>query len=231
MVLLLPLVVALNALADQTPNLGQEMKVQRDRLAGYQWRLKTEMTVDGALRVTKLEDVHLGPGGTLVKKIVKFEKKDAPQLASTDPRKRLGPPATDAESDRYGEQAHALMMFYAQLSAERVDRWARDAETLPPDPDRPGKLRVHGRGLGRLQDDAIVYLDAKTKVPVEVEVKTTVDRLLTDIAFIRASFEAIPTPRTGVTMPFAPKKIFVNMNRGKRRVTLEMETSDYRPWP
>ena len=94
MVLLLPLVFLLNALADQAPTLGQQMKQQRERLAGYQWRLKTEMTVDGALRVSKVEDVHLGPGGTLVKKIVRFEKKEAPQLSTSDPRKRLGPPPT-----------------------------------------------------------------------------------------------------------------------------------------
>jgi len=27
-----------------------------------------------------------------------------------------------------------------------------------------------------------------------------------------------------------PKKIFLNMNRGKRAVTLEMETSEWRSW-
>ena len=123
------------------------------------------------------------------------------------------------------------MMLYAQIPPERLDQWARSAQAMPPDPDRPGKLRLHGRGLARLQDDAILYLDAGTRTPLEVEVKTTVDRQMVDIAFLRASFEPIPTARTGITMPVAPKKIFVNMNRGKRRVMLELETSDYRPWP
>ena len=52
------------------PDVGQGLKRERERLANYQWRLKTEMRVDGAVRMSKLEDVHLGPDGGLVKRIV-----------------------------------------------------------------------------------------------------------------------------------------------------------------
>ncbi|HEX7614719.1 MAG TPA: hypothetical protein VF554_05500, partial [Thermoanaerobaculia bacterium] len=54
--------------APSKPDVGQGLKIERERLAAYQWRLKTEMKVDGVLRVSRTENVHLGPNGELVKK-------------------------------------------------------------------------------------------------------------------------------------------------------------------
>ncbi len=213
------------------PDVGEGLKRERERLANFQWRLKTEMKVDGVLRVSRTENVHLGPNGELVKKIVKFEKaKEPTPFPETDPRARLAAPTTNTEEDRLFEQAQALMQFYARLSPERVEAWAERAELMPPDPDRAGKVRLHGRGLGRPQDDAVLYLDPLTKVASEIEVKTTVDPRIVDIAFLRATFEALPQLRPDVPAVWVPKKIFLNMNRGKRAVTLEMETTDWRSW-
>ncbi len=223
--------LAAQAPAPSKPDLGKGLKVERERLAAYQWRLKTEMKVDGVLRVARTENVHLGPNGELVKKIVKFDKSVAPTpFPENDPRSRLSPPTSNTEEDNLFEQAQSLMQFYARLSPERVAAWAERAELMPEDPDRAGKLRIHGRGLGRIQDDAVLYLDPKTKIASEIEVKTTVDPRIVDIAFLRATFEALPKVRDDVPAVWVPKKIFLNMNRGKRAVTLEMETSDWRSW-
>jgi hypothetical protein len=214
------------------PNVGEGLQRERERLSSYQWRLKTEMKVDGVLRMQKTEDVHLAPDGGLVRKLVKFDKKPAPTpYAPNDPRWRLGPPASEAEEDRFADQAQDLMHLYLRLSPERVEEWAERAEVMPPDPDRAGQLRIHGRGLGRPQDDAVLYLDAVKRTPVEIEVKTTVDMQIVDIAFIRARFEVLPAVRPNAEPVWVPKRIFLNMDRGKRVVTLEMETSDYRAWP
>lgn len=226
-----------SALAGQAPtpakpNVAEGLKRERARLSSYQWRLKTEMKVDGVLRMQKTEDVHLAPDGGLVRKLVKFDKKPIPTpYPWSDPRSRLEPPATEAEEDRFADQAQDLMHLYLTLSPERVEEWAARAEVLPPDPDRPGQIRIHGRGLGRPQDDAMLYLDAVKRTPVEIEVKTTPDMLIVDIAFIRARFEALPAVHPNMEPVWVPKKIFLNMDRGKRVVTLEMDTSDYRAWP
>ena len=213
------------------PDVGQGLKKERERLAAYQWRMKTEMKVDGVLRVSRTENVHLGPGGELVKKIVKFDKAPEPTpFPEHDPRARLAPPTSNAEEDSLFEQAQSLMQFYARLSPERVEAWAERAELMPPDPDRAGKLRLHGNGLGRPQDDAVLYLDPKTKIASEIEVKTTVDPRIIDIAFLRATFEPLPQVRPDLPAVWVPKRIFLNMNRGKRAVTLEMETSEWRSW-
>ena len=217
--------------APSKPDVAKGLRVERERLAAYQWRLKTEMKVDGALRVSRTENVHLGPNGELVKKIVKFDKSMAPTpFPENDPRARLAAPTSSAEEDNLFEQAQSLMQFYARLSPERVAAWAERAELMPPDPDRAGKIRLHGRGLGRTQDDAVLYLDPLTKIASEIEVKTTVDPRIVDIAFLRATFEALPQVRPDVPPVWVPKKIFLNMNRGKRAVTLEMETSEWRSW-
>jgi hypothetical protein len=213
------------------PDVGKGLKLERERLAAYQWRMKTEMKVDGALRVSRTENVHLGPNGELVKKIVKFDKSVAPTpFPENDPRARLAPPTSNDEEDKLFERAQSLMQFYARLSPERVALWAERAELMPPDPDRAGKLRLHGTGLGRPQDDAVLYLDPKTKIASEIEVKTTVDPAIVDIAFLRATFEPLPQVRPDLPAVWVPKKIFLNMNLGKRAVTLEMETSDWRSW-
>jgi len=213
------------------PDVGEGLKRERERLANYQWRLRTEMKIDGVPRVSRIENVHLGPSGELVKKIVKFDKSMAPTpFPENDPRARLAAPPTNTEEDTLFEQAQELMQFYARLSPERVEAWAEKAELMPPDPDRAGKVRLHGRGLGRPQDDAVLYLDPLTKVASEIEVKTTVDFRIVDIAFLRATFEPLPQVRPNVPAVWVPKKIFLNMNRGKRAVTLEMETSDWRIW-
>jgi hypothetical protein len=189
------------------------------------------MKIDGVLRVSRIENVHLGPSGELVKKIVKFDKSMEPTpFPHNDPRARHAAPPTNTEEDALFEQAQALMQFYARLSPERVEAWAERAELMPPDPDRADKVRLHGRGLGRPQDDAVLYLDPLTKVASEIEVKTTVDPRIVDIAFLRATFEPLPQVRPNVPAVWVPKKIFLNMNLGKRAVTLEMETSDWRSW-
>ena len=217
--------------APSKPDVGEGLKRERERLASFQWRLRTEMKVDGVLRVSRTENVHLGPNGELVKKIVKFEKaKEPTPFPGNDPRARLVAPTTNTEEDTLFEQAQALMQFYARLSPERVEAWAERAELMPPDPDRAGKVRLHGRGLGRPQDDAVLYLDPLTKIASEIEVKTTVDPRIIDIAFLRATFEPLAPVKPGAPAVWVPKKIFLNMNRGKRAVTLEMETTDWRSW-
>lgn len=217
--------------APSKPDVGGGLKIERERLAAYQWRLKTEMKVDGVLRVSRTENVHLGPRGELVKKIVRFDKSMAPTpFPENDPRARLASPTSSTEEDTLFEQAQSLMQFYARLSPERVAAWAERAELMPPDPDRAGRIRLHGRGLGRVQDDAVLYLDPLTKIASEIEVKTTVDPTIVDIAFLRATFEPLPRVRPDTPSVWVPKKIFLNMNRGKRAVTLEMETSDWRSW-
>ena len=187
--------------------------------------------MDGVLRVSRTENVHLGPSGELVKKIVRFDKAAEPTpFPENDPRARLAAPTSSSEEDSLFEQAQSLMQFYARLSPERVAAWAERAELMPPDPDRAGKVRLHGRGLGSPQDDAVLYLDPLTKIASEIEVKTTVDprdrRHRVPEGHVRA-----PSRRCGPTSPavWVPKKIFLNMNRGKRAVTLEMETSEWRP--
>lgn len=214
------------------PDVGQGLRRERERLANYQWRLRTEMKVDGTTRMSKLEDVHLGPDGGLVKKIVRFEKAPEPTpYPRNDPRARVHEPTSGAEDDRLSESAQDLMQYYARLSPERVAEWAKRAEILPADADHSGLVRMHGRGLGRPLDDAVLYLDPKTQTAALIEVKTTVDPRIVDIAFIRASFEELPQARQDVAPLWVPKRVFLNMNRGRRAVALEMETSDWRTWP
>jgi len=218
--------------APSKPDVGQGLKRERERLSNYQWRLKTEMRVDGALRMSKTEDVHLGPDGGLVRKMVKYDKAAQPTpFAENDPRARIYAPVGGSEEDRLSETAQDLMQYYARLSPERVTEWAKSAEILPADSDHPGLVRMHGRGLGRPLDDAILFLDPSTKTAALLEVKTTVDPRYVDIAFIRATFEKLPQARPDVAPVWVPKKVFLTMNRGKRHVALEMETSDWRSWP
>jgi hypothetical protein len=223
------------AAQDPTPSkldVGPGLKRERERLANYQWRLKTEMKVDGTVRMHKVEDVHLGPDGGLVKKTVKFDKPAEPTpFAENDPRARVYAPATGSEEERLSEIAQDLMQYYARLSPERVAEWAKNAEVLPPEAEHPGLVRMHGRGLGRPLDDAVLFFDPKTKTAAYIEVKTTVDPRILDIAFIRATFEPLPQVRADVAPLWVPKRVFLNMRRGKRAVALEMETTDWRSWP
>jgi len=212
-------------------NVGEDVRRERARLAGYRWRMKTEMKVEGQLRITRLEDVNFGPEGGLQKKLVRFERAPEPTpFPYADPRagtERVSSPETD---DRFFDAAQALMELYARLTPEQVNAWAAKAKLRPPDPDRPGLLRMEGRGLGRPLDDAVVYLDPKSHRATEVEVKTTVDPEVKEIAFIRASFELLTPAVSGAPSVLVPKRIFLNMTRGRRAVALEMETSDWRQW-
>lgn len=224
--------LAAQAPVPSKPDVGGGLRRERERLANYQWRLRTEMKVDGTMRMSKIEDVHLGPDGGLVKKMVKFEKAPEPTpYAENDPRSRVYAPTTGSEEERLSEIAQDLMQYYLRLTPERVAEWAKRAELLPPDADHPGLVRMHGRGLGRPLDDAVLYLDPKTQNAAQIEVKTTVDPRILDIAFIRATFEALPRVRPDVEPLWVPRRVFLNMSRGRRAVALEMETSDWRTWP
>ncbi len=221
---------ALQAPATNEKSAGEGLQRERERLANYRWRMKTEMKVDGILRLTRLEDVNLGPSGGFQKKLVKFERAPEPTpVAYSDPRfGRLSP--SQADDDRFFDTAQYLMELYARLSPEQVGTWKGHATLLPPDPDRPGLLRMEGRGLGRPQDDAVVSLDPKTRRAAEIEVKTTVSAEVKEIAFIRATFEPLAPASPESPAVLAPKKIFLNMSRAGHSVTLEMETSDWRTW-
>lgn len=215
------------------PDVAAGVAKGREELARYVWRLKTDMKVNGSLRISKVEDVHLGPDGRLVmQKTVRFERKPQPTpLPYSDPRNRYEAPPSVEEEERLFDTARDLMQFYASLSPDRVAAWIRNATTMPHDPERAGREKMHGRGLGRPEDDAVVYLDPETHTAVEIEVKTSVSAKILQIAFLRVLFEPLPTARTADSPPIVPKRIFMNLDQGRRHVTLEMETSDFRTWP
>jgi hypothetical protein len=222
--------LALQAPAAGEKSAGEGLRRERELLANYRWRLKTEMKVDGLLRLTRIEDVNLGPTGGFQKKLVKFERAPEPTpVPYADPRFRL-PAPSQKDDDRFFDTAQFLMELYARLSPERVDAWKARAKLLPPDPDRPGLLRMEGRGLGRPQDGAVVYLDPKSLRATEIEVKTTVGPEVKEIAFIRASFEQLKSASPEAPTVLVPKKIFMNLSRSGHSVTLEMEASDWRLW-
>ena len=218
------------AAQDPTPSkldVGPGLKRERERLSNYQWRLKTEMKIDGTVRMSKLEDVHLGPDGGLVKKIVKFDKAAQPTpFAENDPRARIYAPATGSEEDRLSEIAQDLMQYYARLSPERVAEWAKNAEILPAGGGPPGpRAACTAAASAAPWTTPSSSSTRRTKTAAQIEVKTTVDPRILDIAFIRATFEPLPQVRSDVAAVWVPKRVFLNMTRGKRAVALEMETT------
>ncbi len=222
--------LALQAPATDEKSAGEGLKRERELLANYRWRLKTEMRVDGLLRLTRLEDVNLGPTGGFQKKLVRFERAPEPTpVPLSDPRAGKAPPSQQ-DDDRFFDSAQSLMELYARLSPERVNEWKARATLLTPDPDRPGLLRMEGHGLGRPQDDAVVYIDPKSRRAAEIEVKTTVGPEVKEIAFIRASFEQLKPASPEAPSVLVPKRIFMNLSRGGHSIMLEMETSDWRLW-
>lgn len=217
----------------QKPDVAGSVATERRRLSNFRWRLTTEMTVDGNPRLTKSEDVHLGPDGGLVReKTVRYDKRPAPTpLPYNDPRARLGPPATQDEDEAFFQQAQNLMQYYLRLSPESLEQWGKGAALLPSDPDRPGKIRMHGRALGRPFDDALLYLDERTRAPVEIEVKTTLSDKLRDIAFIRVLIEPMTPAPPDAEALLVPKRIEMNIDRGHRHASFQMTMGDFRAWP
>ncbi len=214
------------------PDVASGLEAGREDLARYQWRLKTEMKVDGVLRLTKVEDVHLGPDGGLVrKKTVRYDKRpEPPPPRPDDPRADRWKPLTLDEEEKLADAAMDLMQLYARISPEAARAWEESASLLPPDPDRPGLVRLRGRGLARPQDEATLYLDERSRLVEAIEVKTTVSREIVDIAFLRAEFEKIPAPG-GPPRLRVPSTLFLNMDYRGRRVELDMATTDFRSWP
>lgn len=211
---------------------ADDLRRERELLSNWQWRMKTEMRVDGVPRVTRVEEAHLSPEGGLVKRLTRFERAPGPTpVPYNDPRAGRPQGSSAEEEDFFFDAAQRLMEVYLRVSPERVASWVKGAQLLPEDPDRPGRVRLRGRGLGRTQDEAILFLDVLSRRPTEIEVKTTVGLEVKEIAFIRATFERITPDRPGVEPVMIIKKIFLNMNRGRHAVALEMETSDFRTWP
>ena len=139
------------------PDLASGLELGREGLARYQWRLKTEMKVDGLLRLTKVEDVHLGPdGGLVMKKTVRYDKRPEPTpFPPNDPRGRDQRLLTSDEEEKLADAASDVMQLYARLSPEVVRRWQESAELLPPDPDgAPGPSEGGGGGSEGSQSGA-----------------------------------------------------------------------------
>ena len=215
------------------PDVEAALRQGRDRLSNYFWRLRTQVMIDGDLRIEKLEDASLAPNGSLLpSKTIRFERKPAVvRFPENDPRSRLERPPTAEEEDRLSALGMDLLQLYASLTPERLGSWARTAEMKLPDPDRPGRFRLVGRGLGRPLDEVTLYLDVGTLAATEVEVKTTVQAAVKDIAFLRIQFEPLPEPSPAAVGLRIPKRIFLNMTVGRRRVTFDMETADWRSLP
>src|SRR5512140_714437 len=187
MLFVLALLQSPPASAPAPPEVAAGVTRGREELSHYRWRMKTEMRVDGSLRITKVEDVHLGPDGGLVpQKTVRFERQPQPTpLPYNDPRNKLDAPPSEIEEEQFFDTARNLMQYYATLPPDRVAAWMAKADVMPHDPERAGRIKLHGRGLGRPQDDAVVYLDPATRAAVEIEVKTSVSAKIVDIAFLR----------------------------------------------
>ncbi|MCG3194123.1 MAG: hypothetical protein DIJKHBIC_03380 [Thermoanaerobaculia bacterium] len=210
---------------------GSGVQKGREKLSSYRWRVRTEMRVDDDLRITKLEDVHIAPDGGLAwDKTVKYERQPPPTpFPYADPRRSLPQPPSEKDEDIYFEQGYSLIQLYARVSPSHINAWASGAKITTTDPDRSGHTKISGRGLVRRLDEAVVYLDSASRQAVEIEVKTTVTELVKDIAFLRVQLEPLAERRAESPI-VAPRKIFLNMNRGTRRIVIEMTFVDFRKW-
>ena len=91
------------------------------------------------------------------------------------------------------------------------------------DPSRPRRLLV-------LDDEpSICEFVRRVAETTGFEVKTTVTELVKDIAFLRVQLEPLAERRAESPI-VAPRKIFLNMNRGSRRIVIEMTFVDFRKW-
>ena len=214
-------------------DVASSLKEDREKLGRYRFRLQTRLAIDGDERLTKLEDVHLGPDGGIVReKTVRFDRRPVPApLPYADPRRRSFEPLTEKEEDALFEESQALLNLYVTLPPARVAAWAARAREVSPDPDRGGRRKLHGRGLARPFDDVVAYLDPASGTVAEVEVKTTVTERLKDIAFLRVTFQTLPALRAGGEPTVAPKEAFLNMDRDRRRVVVDLVATDFRSWP
>lgn len=209
------------------------LKEDREKLGRYRFRLQSRMAVDGDDRLTKLEDVHIGPDGGLVReKTVRFDRRPPPTpVPYADPRRRSVEPLTEKQEDALFEETQTLLQLYLTLPPARVAAWAARAQEVPPEPDRGGRRKLHGTGLARPFDDVVAYLDPASGLVAEVEVKTTVTEKLKDIAFLRVTFQALPPLRSGGDPTVAPKEGFLNMDRGRHRIVVDLSATDFRSWP
>ncbi len=207
------------------------MQEFRLALGLYRWRIKTTMTVDGSVRILKVEDVRLGPDGNLVReKTLRWERKPLPTPYSYgDPRRSLPDPPSQKEEDGLWDTALSVLSFYLRVAPDRVADWSARCRVLARDPDRDGAVRWQARGLVRPWDDAAAYFDPATRALRLVEVKTTAsfDRLV-DITFLRIAFGTRPALRSGQPPATVIEDIFLNMSRGSRRVVVQIEATDYR---
>lgn len=202
----------------------------RKNLALFRFRIRTTMSVDGNVRIVKLEEVRVGPDGGLVRdRTLRYERKPLPTpYPYGDPRRGQPDPPAPKEEDALWEQSQSLLMFYLRTSADRVGEWATRSRVVPRDPERDGMARWQGRGLFRPWDEVSAYFDAGTRTLRQVEIKTTVSDRPLDIAFIRLGFGSRPSVRSGQPPVAVLDDVFLNMNRGRRRVVVEIDATDFR---
>lgn len=203
----------------------------RSGLGLFRWRIKTTMTVDGNVRIVKVEEVRVGPDGNFVReKTLRFERRPVPTpYPYGDPRRSLPDPPSQKEEDALWELAQNVVTFYLRVSPDRVADWSARCSVLARDPERDGAVRWQGRGLVRPWDDVIAWFDPSTRVLRQVEVKTTAsaERMI-DIAFLRLAFGTRPSPRAGQAPVPVIEDLFLNMTRGARKVVVEIDATDFR---
>lgn len=197
----------------------------------FRWKIKTTLTVDGNVRIVKVEEVRVGPDGNFVReKTSRFERKPLPTpYPYGDPRRSLPEPPSQKEEDALWDQAQNVVAAYLRVSPDRVSDWSARCSVLARDTERDGAVRWQGRGLVRSWDDVVAWFDPSTRMLKQVEVKTTAsaDRMI-DIAFLRVVFGTRPSPRGGQQPVPVIEDVFLNMTRGSRKVVVEIDASDFR---
>jgi len=146
--------------------MAETYKHNQEKLQGYSWSSRTEVTVGGKLKELTLFRVRYGVDGELHKTPLGTQE---PQQKKRGDRKKL------KRASAFNQGLRELIRSYTQFTPRQMHSVFARAGEWPGAGPTEGVTRVQARGVVRQGDSMDLWVDSRTRRLRRVEIRTSLD--------------------------------------------------------
>ncbi len=197
----------------KTDSLRQSVAANQRALRQYSWIEKTELSVKGDVKSTKIESCRYGPDGTVQKTAVSepAEKKKKGGIRGKIVQKKT------AEMADYMDRANSLISRYVPPAPDKL-KAVVDAGRASLSQAGPGAIELKFNDYFKKGDSITFTLDSAAKVIHELKVDSYLDDA-TDKVALAVEFQTLPDDTNCIARKM--------MNIAAKEITIRIDDTNY----
>ena len=187
----------------------------QEKLQGYSWKSRTEVTVGGKLKELTLFGVRYDLDGKLHKTTIGTDESEPMSGGRTRKRKSK---KKLKKAGAFNQELRELIRSYTQFTPRQMHSVFARAGEWPGQGATEGVTRVQARGVVRQGDSMDIWVDSRTRHLRKVEIRTSLDGEFVKVVTEFRDLQEGPT---------YPARILVTTETGGKPLIIQTDNFDY----